>query len=62
MKILPNEEVIIVFNKNTTHQDIIRQFVDKLFRRGFASRKEIIENLKVADILLKFAPNEGKED
>jgi len=51
-KTIPNEEIVIVFNKNTTHQDVIRQFVDKLFCRGFAPRKEIIENLQVADILL----------
>lgn len=49
---IPNEQITIVFDKTTTHQEVIRQFVDKLFTHDFASREEIVENLKVADILL----------
>lgn len=49
----PNKQIMIVFDENTTHQEIIRQFVDKLFTHDFASREEIIDSLKVADILLK---------
>jgi len=48
----PNKQITIVFDENSTHQEVIRQFVDKLFTHDFASRKEIVENLKIADILL----------
>ena len=50
-------EITIGFNEKSSHQDVIQQFVDKLWLADFASKEEIIEHLKIADILL----NHGKK-
>ena len=46
-------EIKITFNEKSSHTDVISQFIDKLADEGFASREEIIENLKLVDIIYK---------
>ena len=46
-------EITIGFNNLSTHEDIVQQVVDKLWLSDFASKEEIIEHLKMADILYK---------
>lgn len=43
----------IMFREDNSHQDVISQFVDGLVKNKFAKKKEIVENLKMADILIK---------
>lgn len=48
------EGISILFNNETTsHRNVICQFVDKLEEAGFAPREEIIENLRMIDIMVK---------
>ena len=44
-------KITIEFNEQSTHEDVIQQFIDKLWLEGFCSKAEIIENMKIADIL-----------
>lgn len=53
MKKLKETQITIGFNEQSTHEDIIQQVVDKLWLADFAPKKEIIEHLKLADILYK---------
>ena len=46
------KSISILFDDNTSHANVIGQFVDKLAVHKFASKHEIIENLRMADILL----------
>jgi hypothetical protein len=53
--------IMIGFNNLTTHEDIIQQVVDKLWLADFASKEEIIEHLKMADILYKNSAEDAKK-
>jgi len=55
-------EITIGFNDQTAHSDIIQQVVDKLWLAGFASKEEIIDNLKMADILYKNSSKKKKRN
>jgi len=45
--------VTIVFDENTSHTEVIRQFVDKMHKVRKCPRKEIIEHLEMTSLLLK---------
>lgn len=53
VKKLKKTKIEIGFNEQSTHEDIVQQVVDKLWLADFASKEEIIEHLKIADILYK---------
>ena len=58
MKILNNkfidiQSITIMFDNETSHADVIGQFVRKLAMSGFCEESEVIDNLKMADLLLE---------
>lgn len=46
--------VTIVFDYATSHNEVLLQFVEKMVKAKFASRKEIIENMKMVDTFINF--------
>lgn len=46
----------IIFDENSTHQDVLKQFVDGLTKNRFAPKGEVMDMLGDAKILLKNGP------
>jgi hypothetical protein len=46
------QSIVIMFDYETSHANVIRQFVNKLSDAWKVPKEEIIEHLKMADILL----------
>lgn len=37
--------VTIIFDENTSHSEVIEQFIEKMVKAKFAKRKEIVEHI-----------------